>query len=222
MESAIVSWSGGKDSALALYYLLLDKKYIVEKLISTISTEYDRISMHGVRKILLEKQSESMKIPVHIIYLPKEVSNTEYEDIMRKEMNNYKSQGVVNVVFGDLFLEDIRKYRESNLSKIGMKALFPLWGISTRDLAKKFLELGFEAIITCVDSTVLDGSFIGQLYNEDFLSSIPSNVDPCGENGEFHTFVFNGPLFSWPIQFKKGDIVFREERFYFIDLIPIG
>ena len=180
MDSAIVSWSGGKDSALALYYLLLEKKNKIKKLITTISTDYERISMHGVRKKLLEKQSQSIGIPVHLISLPKDVSNDEYEEIMRKEMNEFKSQRIVNVVFGDLYLEDIRKYRESNLSKIGMNALFPLWGKSTIDLAKKFLKFGFEAIITCVDSTVLDGSFIGQLYNEDFLTSIPSTVDPCG------------------------------------------
>ncbi|MFX1393112.1 MAG: diphthine--ammonia ligase [Promethearchaeota archaeon] len=220
MDSAIVSWSGGKDSALALYYLLLEKRYTIKKLITTISTDYDRISMHGVRKELLEKQSQSMGISVYIISLQKDVSNAEYEEIMRKEMNKFKSQQVGNVVFGDIFLEDIRKYRESNLSKIGMNALFPIWGKSTRDLAKKFLKFGFEAIITCVDSTVLDGSFIGQLYNEDFLASIPPNIDPCGENGEFHTFVFNGPIFSYPIQFTKGNVVFREDRFYFIDLIP--
>ena len=220
MSSAIISWSGGKDSALALYYLLLEKKYRFKKLITTISTDYNRISMHGIRKELLEKQSQSMGIPVHIISLPKDVTNDKYEEIMKKEMNKFKSQRVLNVVFGDIFLEDIRKYRESNLSKIGMNALFPLWGKSTKDLAKKFLDLGFEAIITCVDSTILDASFIGQLYNEDFLKSIPSNVDPCGENGEFHSFVFNGPIFSCPIQFKKGNIVFREDRFYFIDLIP--
>jgi uncharacterized protein (TIGR00290 family) len=218
MDSAIISWSGGKDSALALFYLLLEKEYEVKTLLTTVSADYNRISIHGVRRKLLEKQSRSIGIPVHIISLPKDVSNDEYEEIMRNEMIKFKSQQVKNVVFGDLFLEDIRKYREFNLSKIDMEAIFPLWGIPSKDLANNFLDLGFRAIITCVDSTVLDCPFVGQFFDDDFLSSIPSNVDPCGENGEFHTFVFDGPIFSYPIQFKKGEVVFRDERFYFIDL----
>ncbi|MFX0186895.1 MAG: diphthine--ammonia ligase [Candidatus Hodarchaeota archaeon] len=218
MDSAIVSWSGGKDSALALYYLLLEKKYEVKTLLTTVSADYNRISIHGVRRKLLEKQSQSIGIPVHIISLPKDVSNNEYEEIMRNEMIKFKTQQVKNVAFGDVFLEDIREYRESNLYKIGMNTIFPLWGIHSKVLAKKFIDLGFRAIITCVDSTVLEYPFVGQFFDDDFLSSIPSNVDPCGENGEFHTFVFDGPIFSYPIQFEKGEVVFRDERFYFIDL----
>ena len=218
MDSAIISWSGGKDSALALYYLLLEKEYEVKTLLTTVSADYNRISIHGVRRKLLEKQSQSIGIPVHIISLPKDVSNDEYEEIMRNEMIKFKSQQVKNVVFGDVFLEDIREYRESNLSKIGMNAIFPLRGIPSKVLARKFIDLGFRAIITCVDSTVLDDSFVGQFFDDDFLSAIPSKVDPCGENGEFHTFVFNGPVFSYQIQFKKGKVVYRDKRFYFIDL----
>ena len=154
-----------------------------------------------------------------MIKIPKDVGNEEYAAIMKKEMLSLKSMKINDVVFGDLLLEDVRKYRESNLSKIGMTAIFPLWGKNTQDLAKEFIDLGFKAIITCVDSTFLDDSYIGQLYNDDFLLSIPSNVDPCGENGEFHTFVYDGPIFSYPIEFKKGEIVFREDRFYYIDLI---
>ena len=218
MDSAIIAWSGGKDSALALYYLLLEKECEVKNLLTTVSTDYNRLSIHGVRRKLLEKQSQSIGIPVHIISLPKDVSNDEYEEIMRNEMIKFKSQQVRNVVFGDVFLEDIREYRESNLSKIGMNAIFPLWGIHSKVVARKFIDLGFRAIITCVDSTVLDCPFVGQFFDDEFLSSIPSNVDPCGENGEFHTFVFDGPIFSYPIQFEKGEVVFRDERFYFIDL----
>jgi len=220
MELIAVSWSGGKDSALALYYSLLEKKYKVHSLLTTFSAEYNRTSMHGIRIELLEKQVQSIGIPINLISLPKDVSNDEYEQIMRKEMNDLKSHQVLNVVFGDIFLEDIRKYRESNLSKIGMTALFPLWGKNSRDLASEFIDLGFKAIITCVDSTYLDESYIGKLYDKEFLFSLPSNVDLCGENGEFHTFVFDGPIFSHPIQFKTGEIVFREDRFYYIDLIP--
>lgn len=175
--------------------------------------------MHGVRRKLLEKQAKSIRMPLRVIRLPKDVSMEKYESIMRQEMNRFKSKDINNVIFGDIFLEDVRKYRETNLSKIGMNALFPLWDKSSQVLAKEFLDLGFKAIITCVDSTYLDGSFIGRMFNEQFLSSIPSNVDPCGENGEFHTFVFDGPIFSRMVQFKKAEIMFRDNRFYFIDLV---
>ena len=171
-------------------------------------------------KILPILSGIEIGIPINLISLPKDVSNEEYEEIMRKEMSNLKSHQVLNVVFGDIFLEDIRKYRESNLSKIGMKALFPLWRKNSRELAREFIDLGFKAIIACVDSTYLNDSYVGQIYNDNFLLTLPSNVDPCGENGEFHTFVFDGPIFSYPIKFKKGKIVLREERFYYIDLIP--
>jgi len=175
--------------------------------------------MHGVRKELLEKQAKSIGIPLLTISLPKEVSNEEYETIMKREMLYFKSHRVYHVVFGDIFLEDIRTYRESNLSKIGMKALFPLWKKDTKELAESFINLGFKAIITSVDSKFLEGSNIGKIYNNDFIDSLPSSVDPCGENGEFHSFVFDGPIFSYPIQYQKGEIVFRENRFYYIDLI---
>ncbi len=219
MELIAVSWSGGKDSTLALYYSLLEKKYEVHSLLTTFSAEYNRTSMHGIRIDLLEKQIQSIGIPVNLIALPKDVSNDEYEEIMKKEMITLKSHQVLSVVFGDIFLEDLREQRESNLSKIGMKALFPLWRKNSRELAKEFIDLGFKAIIACVDSTYLNDSYVGQIYNDNFLSTLPSNVDPCGENGEFHTFVFDGPIFSYPIKFKKGKIVLREERFYYIDLI---
>lgn len=219
MEPIVVSWSGGKDSALALYRALIEKKYKVKTLFTTISAEYNRVSMHGVRRKLLEKQAKSIRMPLRVIRLPKDVSMEKYESIMRQEMNRFKSKDINNVIFGDIFLEDVRKYRETNLSKIGMNALFPLWDKSSQVLAKEFLDLGFKAIITCVDSTYLDGSFIGRMFNEQFLSSIPSNVDPCGENGEFHTFVFDGPIFSRMVQFKKAEIMFRDNRFYFIDLV---
>jgi uncharacterized protein (TIGR00290 family) len=218
MKPVIFSWSGGKDSALALF-LLNRKEYHVRSLITTISKDYNRISMHGVRKELLQKQANSIGIPLNCIYLPKDVKNNEYERIMKQEMLYFKSHKINYVVFGDIFLEDIRNYRESNLSKIDMKAIFPLWKRNTKDLANKFISLGFKAIITSIDSNYLDGSFVGKLYNSEFLNSIPSDVDPCGENGEFHTFVFDGPIFSHSISFQKEKVVFREKRFYYIDLI---
>ena len=221
MELIAVSWSGGKDSALALYYSQLEKKYKVHSLLTTVSAEYNRISMHGIRIELLEKQIQSIGIPINMISLPKDVSNDEYEEIMKKEMINLKSHQVLNVVFGDIFLEDIRKYRESNLSKIGMKALFPLWGKNSRELAKEFIDAGFKAIIVAVKADILSEKYLGRILSEELAQEFENmGIDSCGENGEFHTFVFDGPIFSHPIQFKTGEIVFREDRFYYIDLIP--
>ena len=218
MEPVVFSWSGGKDSVLALF-LLNREKFNVKTLITSISEEYIRVSMHGVRKELLEKQANSIGIPLITISLPKETTNEEYEKIMKREMLYFKSHRIYHVVFGDIFLEDIRNYRESNLSKIGMKAMFPLWKKDTKELAQNFINLGFKAIITSIDSKFLDGSFVGKIFDRDFLDSLPPNVDPCGENGEFHSFVFDGPIFSYHIKFQKGEIVFRENRFYYIDLI---
>ncbi|MFX1297800.1 MAG: diphthine--ammonia ligase [Promethearchaeota archaeon] len=217
MEPVIISWSGGKDSVLALY-LLNRQDCNVRTLITTISEEYNRVSMHGVRKELLEEQAKSIGIPLLTISLPKDTSNDEYEKIMKREMLYFKSHRVYHVVFGDIFLEDIRNYRESNLSKIGMKAIFPLWKKNTMELAKLFINLGFKAILTSVDSSLLEGSYIGRLFDQDFLDLLPPEVDPCGENGEFHSFVFDGPIFSYPIQFQKGEKVVRENRFFYIDL----
>ncbi len=188
-------------------------------LLTTISEEYNRVSMHGVRKELLEKQAKSLGIPLITISLPKNISNEEYAEIMHREMLDFKCHRVYHVVFGDIFLEDIREYREANLSKIGMKAIFPLWKKKdTKELAIEFIDLGFKAIITVVDSNFLDKSYAGNMFNKEFIDSLPSEVDPCGENGEFHTFVFDGPIFFNPVKFQKGEIVFRDNRFYFIDL----
>lgn len=218
MKPAILSWSGGKDSALALYFLNKNE-FSLKSLFTTISIKYNRVSMHGIRKELLKKQVESIGLPLHLISIPKDVNNEEYGEIMKREMLHFKSKLIKHVVFGDIFLEDIRNYREMNLSKVEMKAVFPLWKKNSRYLAEKFIQLGFKAIITSLDSTLLGKSFIGTSFNNDFLNSIPSKIDPCGENGEFHTFVFDGPIFSEPVPFVKGEIVFRDNRFYYIDLI---
>ncbi len=174
--------------------------------------------MHGVRKELLEKQAKSIGIPLITISLPKNISNEEYEEVMYREMLDFKCHRVYHVVFGDIFLEDIKEYREKNLSKIGMKAIFPLWTKNTKELSEDFIDLGFKAIITSIDSNFLDKSYIGKIFNNEFITSLPPNVDLCGENGEFHTFVFDGPSFINPVKFQKGEIVFRDNRFYFIDL----
>ncbi len=217
MEPVIISWSGGKDSVLALF-LLNREKFNVRTLITSISEEYNRVSMHGVRKELLEKQTNSIGIPLITISLPKDTTNEEYEKIMKQEMLYFKSHRIYHVVFGDIFLEDIRNYRESNLSKIGMKAIFPLWKKDTKELAHLFINLGFKAIITSVDSKFLEGSFVGKIFDREFINSLPPDIDPAGENGEFHTFVFDGPIFINPVKFQRGEFVFRDDRFYFVDL----
>jgi len=219
-EPVLLTWSGGKDSALAFYYLKNSRQYQITSLLTTITKDYNRISMHGVRSILLDNQSESLGLPIEKVFISKNSSNEEYENQMREKLLFYQHQGVSSVAFGDLFLEDIRKYREQNLSKVAMKGIFPLWEKDTHKLARHFIDLGFKAVIICVDSQKLDKKFAGRYFDCRFLSDLPANVDPCGENGEFHSFVFDGPIFKKPIHFKIGNIVLREKRFYFCDLLP--
>jgi uncharacterized protein (TIGR00290 family) len=219
-EKVIVSWSGGKDSALALYEILKTRQYEVLELLTTVTQDYDRISIHGVRRVLLEQQANALGFPLEKMLISKGISDAEYESISLKALNRHKTNGVFAVVFGDLFLEDVKKYREGILSKIGMKGIFPLWKRDTRQLARTFIDLGFKAVITMVDSNFLGKDFAGRTFDAQFLSDLPSNVDPCGENGEFHTFVYDGPMFHERVLFTKGEVVLRENRFYYCDLIP--
>jgi uncharacterized protein (TIGR00290 family) len=218
-EQVLFTWSGGKDSAMALYELRKEKRYEVAALLTTVTEDYDRISMHGVRRVLLEQQAQSLGYPLEIVYLTKNSSNEEYEARLKEKLLKYRARGISGVVFGDIFLEDVREYREDNLAQVGMQALFPLWKRDTRELAHRFIELGFKAVITCVDSNVLDKKFVGRAFNKRFLSELPTNIDPCGENGEFHTFVYDGPVFRERIGFRKGRVVLRDNRFYFCDLV---
>lgn len=220
-EKVIVSWSGGKDSALALYELQKTKCYEIVSLLTTITQDYNRISMHGVRTILLEMQAESLGLPLAKVFITKDITNKQYENKMGEVMAKYLAAGISSVVFGDIFLEEIRKNRQDNLSKIGMKGIFPIWKRNTAVLAHEFIESGFKAVITCIDSNFLDKTFIGRNLDEHFLSELASTVDPCGENGEFHSFVYDGPIFKKKIRFKKGNIVLRNNRFYYCDLLPV-
>ncbi|MDQ8143553.1 diphthine--ammonia ligase [Chryseobacterium sp. CFS15] len=204
---AIFNWSSGKDSALALYKTLKEDKFKVASLLTSINKGFQRISMHGVHVSLLEKQAESLGFPLIKMEIPKEPSMEEYSEIMSKTMNDIKSQGVTHSIFGDIFLEDLRKYREDQLQSVGMKAVFPLWKQNTADLINEFLSLGFKTIVTCINETYLDKSFAGRIIDQDFINDLPENVDPCGENGEFHTFTFDGPIFKNPIAFEIGETV---------------
>jgi uncharacterized protein (TIGR00290 family) len=221
IEKVLLTWSGGKDSAMALYELQSIGTYEVLALLTTVTEQYDRVSMHGVRTSLLERQGESLGLPVEKVFIRKDASNEEYEARMRDKLAYYQARGASSVAFGDIFLEDVRQYREENLSRVGMKGLFPLWGRDASELANSFIGLGFKAVITCVDSNVLDRAFVGRDFDEQFLSELPPAVDPCGENGEFHSFVYDGPLFRSRILHKRGEIVLRDSRFYYCDLIPM-
>ena len=219
MEKVLFCWSGGKDSAMALYEIQKAKRYEIVSLLTTITETYDRVSMHGVPRILVEQQAQSLGLPLQEVFISKDSSNEEYESKMRAILTRFKQKGVSQVVFGDVFLEDVRKYREDNLLKLGMTGLFPLWGWHTAEITRLFIALGFQAITTCVDVKVLDKGFVGRILDEHFLTDLPLNVDPAGENGEFHSFVFDGPIFKERINYTLGEQVLRDS-FYFCDLLP--
>lgn len=218
-EKALLSWSGGKDSALTLYEIQKNRDWQLAALLTTVTEGYDRVSMHGVRRILLERQAQSIGVPLQKIFISNNATNEEYEAKMREALIEFKRDGLSSVAFGDIFLQDVRKYREDNLARMGMKGIFPLWEMNTTELAKRFIRLGFKAVVTCVDSKVLDQSFAGRIIDEQFLAELPSGVDPCGENGEFHSFVFDGPIFEEPISFTIGEVVLRDS-FCYCDLLP--
>jgi len=230
-----MNWSGGKDSSLCLYKILREGSYDVSYLLTSINKVHNRISMHGVRAELLLKQAESIGIPLKQIELPEQPSMKDYEKIMKEKVEEIKAEAISHTIFGDIFLEDLRKYREAQLNPMEIKTIFPLWKIDTKELMNEFLSLGFKAIIVCVNEQFLDKSFCGRIIDQSFVNDLPANVDVCGENGEYHSFVFDGPLFKSPVDFKKGEIVYREyERpkddnltdekkygFYFCDLLPV-
>jgi uncharacterized protein (TIGR00290 family) len=219
MEDVLFCWSGGKDSAMAMHALRLAGDCRVTALLTTITDEYDRISMHGVRRTLLERQAESLGLPLHPVLIPPQSVNTVYEERMKEALEQHLAQGVRKVAFGDIFLEDLRVYREKNLAQVGMQAVFPIWKRDTKELAREFVQLGFRAIAVCVDPRVLDASFAGRDLDASFFADLPPGVDACGENGEFHTYVFDGPVFKTPIAVRTGEKVMRD-GFYFCDLLP--
>ncbi len=216
-EPVIVSWSGGKDGCMALRKVLADGRYHVKSLLTTVTEGYDRVSMHGVRRELLAKQAASLGSPLCEVVIPRNASNEIYEARMGEALAGFRSRGVETVVFGDLFLEDIREYREAQLAKAGMRGMFPVWGRKTDEFAAEFIELGFRAVVVCLDPRKLGDSFAGRPFDKDFLEDLPSGVDPCGENGEFHTFVHDGPIFENKIEFDVGETVERD-GFLFTDL----
>lgn len=220
MERILFGWSGGKDSSLALREILRAGQYEVAALVTTCTEGYDRISMHGVRCSLLEQQAAALNLPLEKVFISQRASNEEYEERTKRALLRHKASGITKVAFGDLFLEEIRQYRNRLLAGIGMSALYPIWGRDTKALAREFVRDGFGAVLVCVNPRLLDKSFAGRTLDETALDDLPADVDPCGENGEFHSFVFEGPIFKQPIRCTRGEVVLRD-NFYFADLLPV-
>lgn len=218
-EPILFCWSGGKDSALALRTVLQDVFVQVVALLTTVTEGYDRISMHGVRRELLHRQAASLRLPLHEVFIPPQCVNSVYESRMEEALRHFLDQGVRRVAFGDIFLEDLRAYREKNLARLEMQALFPIWKRDTRELIREFHTLGFRAVAACIDPKVLNPSFAGRELDHSFFADLPPGVDPCGENGEFHSFVFDGPIFANPVEVRVGEVVERD-GFVFRDLVP--
>jgi uncharacterized protein (TIGR00290 family) len=216
-ETLALSWSGGKDSVLALQALREREGVVPRALITTVTSDYERVSMHGVRRDLLERQAEALELPLVAVTIPPECPNGLYEERWLDALASTDLAGVEEIAFGDLFLEDVRRYREALLARAGKRGVFPLWGLDTENLARAFITDGFRAVLVCVDPKQLDAAVAGCRYDHSFLNGLPAQVDPCGERGEFHTFVYAGPLFSEAIACRVGPVVERD-GFVFCDL----
>lgn len=213
-----MSWSTGKDSAWALHTVRKQGAVEIVALLTTVNAAVSRVAMHAVRESLLQAQADAVGLPLVQVPLPWPCPNTAYEQAMGEAMRRARGEGVTHVVFGDLFLEDIRKYREEKLASCGMTAVFPLWGLDTRSLAREMVDAGLRAYITCVDPKKLDAAFAGRIFDASLLADLPAGVDPCGENGEFHTYAYAGPMFRAPIPATIGEVVERD-GFVYVDVL---
>jgi uncharacterized protein (TIGR00290 family) len=236
-DQTLMSWSGGKDSALALYQALRNPELAVTHLLTSVNAHHERVSMHGVRLALLKAQAERIGLPLTQLRLPEMPSMADYDHALLKALSGLHQQGVHRVIYGDIFLEDLRAYREQQLARVPLQGEFPLWQRSSLELLEEFWALGFQAIIVCINDCYLDASFCGRLLDRDFIRDLPPGVDPCGENGEYHSFVFDAPYFSRPIEVVHGELVHRTYQspsgeggaddpfaagFWFCDLLPSG
>lgn len=240
MKKVLFNWSGGKDSSLCLYKLLQKDEYDVCRLFTSVNKEKGRVSMHGTRESLIRKQAQKIALPLDCLMLPNRIDMQEYNRLMMDKLKPYRERGINCCAFGDIFLEGLRKYREEKLTEVNMEAIFPLWNMRTDELAREFIDLEFKAVISSVDGSKLDSSFVGREFNHQFLKDLPDHVDPCGEHGEFHSFVYDGPIFDAPVSVKKGKVVERtyestkdsthtfsddsdqdsKVSYWFIDLLP--
>jgi uncharacterized protein (TIGR00290 family) len=235
-DQTLMSWSGGKDSALALYHALRNPELTVTHLLTSVNAHYERVSMHEVRLALLKAQAECIGLPLTQLRLPEMPSMADYDEALLTTLNGLHQQGVRRAIYGDIFLADLRAYREQQLARVPLHGEFPLWQRDSRELLEEFWALGFQAIIVCVNDRYLDASFCGRLLDRDFIRDLPAGVDPCGENGEYHSFVFDAPYFSRPIAIVRGEVVRRTYQslngndagaddpfaagFWFCDLLP--
>lgn len=238
MTPCIFNWSGGKDSALALYYCLQNPELEIRYLVTTVNDEADRISMHGVRTALLIQQAESIGIPLYQIRLPEMPDMATYDKVMTTHLTHFKNEEITHSIFGDIFLEDLRAYRDKRLAQVGMTGIYPLWKRDTGEIINEFLPLGFGTVIACVQHHLEE--IVGSEINYELIQNLPGNVDVCGENGEFHTFAFRGPIFKNEIKYKTGEKVFKEFKapvnlndpcgestdkvlsgFWYCDLLPV-
>lgn len=218
-RKTLISWSSGKDSAWALHVLRQDPDIDIVGLFCTVNKVFDRVTMHGVRTELLKQQAESVGLPLDIIDIPYPCSNDKYVEIMTAFIRAVKKKGIECFAFGDLFLENVRGYRETLLQGTGIAPLFPIWGIPTNTLSQQMVSSGLKAVISCINAKQFSQEYAGREYNESFLADIPSSIDACGENGEFHSFAFDGPMFQYPIKVTTGETIYRDGA-YFIDLLP--
>lgn len=207
--AAIMNWSGGKDSALALYHALRSGQWNLRSLLTTVNEQHQRVSMHGVRLDLLRAQANRLRQPLELLNLPGDVPMEVYNARMQETLQRFSEQGVTQAIFGDIFLEDLRQYRQAQVQRANLMATFPLWGRNSTELIHEFVDLGFRAVLVCVNGKYLSADFVGRELTLDLLNDLPKTVDPCGENGEYHSFVYDGPIFSEPVSFVKGELVRR-------------
>lgn len=226
-KKIIVSFSGGKDSVLALHRLQKSGEWEIDSLLTTLTEDYDRTTMHGVRNELLVLQADSLGLPLRKVWIPRDCPNEIYQQRMEKAANRIIDDGIDFIMFGDIFLEDVKTYREKMLAGTGLTPVFPIWGEDAKQLMKEFLEEGFKTVVCCVDTFKIDKSFAGRVIDKQFLSDFPAEYDICGENGEYHTFVFDGPNFKTPINYSLGelrmakDMYTDDERFCYVDILPV-
>lgn len=203
------NWSSGKDATLALHLMKQQESLPVDLLLTTISEVHQRVSMHGLHRSLLEAQAIALDMPLDIIELPQDSTMDSYNKIMGDKLTKLKAAGYTHSCFGDIFLEDLREYREKKLASVGLNSVFPIWQMDTTQLLKQFIDLGFKAMVICINASLLPKSFCGRIIDHSFINDLPEHIDPCGENGEFHTFCFDGPIFNHPVDFNKGDLVYK-------------
>lgn len=225
------NWSSGKDAALALYYLQQNDQYKVSKLVTSVNSYYNRVSMHGLRRAMLEKQTEALQLPLALIELPENTNMDIYNKIMAESTDALKNEGYTHAAFGDIFLEDLKAYRDNQLSKTNLTGVYPLWKKNTKTIMQEFLNLGFKALIVCASAKYFDKDFVGKIITKELIASLPEEVDVCGENGEFHTFCFDGPIFKQKVDYKLGEKTYKEYPnpevnnqdkcgFWYVDILP--